>query len=707
MRDATPINYFFNGSRTLFIIPLYQRKYAWQQKHCSRLFEDLKKIHTEGIRSHFFGSIVATKSSETEDDLLIIDGQQRITTLSILILAGINAVKNNVMELGNENIEKVKEDYLYATRRRVDRKIKLRPIEDDMKAYDALFTNDEKEFVENSGITSNYNLFYNLIKSCNLTFEELILAIEKLCIIEIMLDSKDNPQLIFESLNSCGKDLEEVDKVRNYLLMSLTHEQQEIYYHKYWSKIEKLTQGKRYEMFIRDYLTVKTGEISDITDLYFDFKSYDEKHKIDREDFLADMLKYAQFYNVLIEGKIGEYKTDRKLRQLASIGTSVHMPFLMSFYNHALEHSLSKDEIYEVFHVVENYWARRIMCNCPSNALQKLFSLLHSDVMKIYDRHETRGAELKLPYSDVLKYLLLGKKNTSRFPDDTEVKEWFEKREVYKMYSNYKYFLFERMENMDNPEADDEIIEKMRQGRISIEHIMPQTLTPQWKAELGDNYEEIHKNYLHTFCNLTLTGYNTSYSNHSFCEKKEGYIDKKGNRVNGFKDSALSLSNYLKVCNKWTLEEMKKRKDILMENFFYLWPMIKSSYQPLEKEYELVPFNDDDTELKGRTIVGFVYRGENHKVVSWKEMITQVCTLMYKENPTLMTYIATEGNWLHLNNDSNYSRIAENCYLNTSNDTNTKKYILANLFKGCGISPSVLEFKLIPLTELVFEENQD
>ena len=223
MKGAINISDYFYGAKTLFIIPLYQRRYAWQQKHCVRLFEDLIKIHKEGLLSHFFGSIVATKASEVEDDLLIIDGQQRITTLSLLILAALNAVANGDMQTGNEDIEEVKKNYLYAIRRRIDRQIKLRPIEGDMEAYDALFTNNSDDFIKNTGITSNYELFYQLIQVSDLTFENLIGAIEKLEVIDIRLESKDNPQLIFESLNSCGKDLEEADKVRNYLLMSLSH----------------------------------------------------------------------------------------------------------------------------------------------------------------------------------------------------------------------------------------------------------------------------------------------------------------------------------------------------------------------------------------------------------------------------------------------------------------------------------------------------
>lgn len=476
MRDATKINDYFYGAKTLFIIPLYQRKYAWQQKHCLRLFEDLKKIHRDHLHSHFFGSIVSTKASETEDDLLIIDGQQRITTLSLLILAGINAVVNGDMLKGNEDLEEVKKNYLYAIRRRIDRQIKLRPIEDDMKAYDALFTNNVEEFISDSGVTANYRLFYQLIKVSELTFAELIESIERLTVIDICLDSRDNPQLIFESLNSCGKDLEEADKVRNYLLMSLTAEEQENYYHTYWSKIEKLTDGEP-TMFIRDYLTVKKNEISNIQELYFDFKTYDERSGLEREALLSDMLKFARYYRQL-KGETGKPRIDRKLKQIVNIGTTVHLPFMLAFLNYATENDFVEVEIYTVLDTIENYWARRIICNYPANAMQKLFALLHSDIMKIYKRHENRRNELTSSYSQIMNYILLNKQGTAKFPLDNEVKEYFSKRQIYRIPSDYRFFLFERMENENSPEADDQIVEKMKEGRITIEHIMPQTLTP-------------------------------------------------------------------------------------------------------------------------------------------------------------------------------------------------------------------------------------
>lgn len=706
MKDATKISDYFYGAKTLFIIPLYQRKYAWQQKHCVRLFEDLKKIHREGTYSHFFGSIVATRTDNDDDDLLIIDGQQRITTLSLLILAGLNAVANGDMAKGDDDIEEIRKIYLYAVLKKRGRKIKLKPIEGDLEAYDALFTNKPENFIKNTGMTSNYLLLYQMIKASDLSFSDLINAIEKLIVIDIRLDANDKPQLIFESLNSCGKDLEEADKVRNYLLMSLTSSEQEEYYRLYWSKIEKLTDGEP-TMFIRDYLTIENGSISNIEDLYFDFKSYDERANLNRRALLEKMLKYAHYYRQITKGETGNKKLDRKLKQISNIGTTVHLPFILSFFDYADSLSLSEDERYEVLDVVENYWARRIICNYPANALQKMFATLHTDILKIFKRHEKRGIELTLPYSQILKFVLLKKQGTVSFPLDNEVKEKFPTRKIYMIPSSYRCFLFERLENENSPEANDTIVEKMQSGNYTIEHIMPQTLTPQWKQELGDDWENIYNDYLHTFANLTLTGFNTSYSNHSFKEKKEGYIDRKGNKIDGFNNSAFRLSNYLKQIDKWTLDEILERQKLLLDNFMRLWPMITTEYTPLEKEYELVSFDDEEYELTGRTIQGYRYREERHPVNTWKDMLIQVCKLMYNENPSTMTYLATKNYWMHEIENRDLSKIAEHCFVYSSCSTNTKRSILNYLFKEMNIPSQVLEFELVPLADKVIDSEDE
>ncbi len=643
MRDATQLNVYFNGDNVLFLIPLYQRKYSWKKKHCQRLFSDLLKVHEQKLRSHFFGSIVSVQACETAYDLLIIDGQQRLTTISLLILAAINAVKNGRMNCEQEDIVKdTYEKFLIAKyRRNVERKIKLCPIDEDKNAYDALFDNDESQYVpaDKSGITSNYLFLYNLIVALDkkLSFDDLIEAIGKLTVIDIRLDSKDNPQLIFESLNSCGKDLEEADKVRNYLLMSESKEIQEEHYKKYWSKIERNTDGEP-TMFIRDYLTVKNNVISSIDELYFDFKQYHEDKNISRGELMEDMLKFSKYYKEAAKGDTENSKINKKLRQLASIGSNVCMPFYMAFFDYAETNGLSLGIVYEVLDVVENYWARRIICALPANAMAKTFALLHSDVMRIYREHSKKGKDVNVSYAEILKYTLLKKQGTGAFPDDGDIREMFPKRQIYKVHPSYRTFLFERMENLNSREYNETIVQKINDGDITIEHVMPQHLSSQWKKELGSEADVIHQTYLHTFANLTLTGYNQEYGNRPYSEKWSGYNIKKRNKetkreeeykINGFKDSHFRLSDYMKSHLKWTRDELEERGLLLLNNFLDLWPMITSDYKPLEVDKAIISLDEDDIEITGRKIIGYIYKGERHPVSHGKK-----CWCLYVKNCT-------------------------------------------------------------------------
>lgn len=189
---------------------------------------------------------------------------------------------------------------------------------------------------------------------------------------------------------------------------------------------------------------------------------------------------------------------------------------------------------------------------------------------------------------------------------------------------------------------------------------MPQQLTQSWKDSLGIHYKDIYDKYLHTFANLTLTAYNSNYGNHSFMEKKEGYINKKNNKIYGFKDSTFKLSNYLKTISQWTENEIKERGKLLESNFLHLWPMITTSYVPLERESDIVSFDDDDVEVTNRYIQAFIYRGVKHKISTWKGMLVEVCKLVYEENPTLMSYFAQKGGYLQTQESANYLKIAEN-----------------------------------------------
>lgn len=501
--DAQPLIKFFDGSDKRFIIPLYQRNYDWKEENCEQLFNDLLNLHESNRKSHFFGSIVSSIQPGTEDRY-IIDGQQRITTVSLLLIAIVNVKKEGLIEATDSKlVEKIFKRYLVDEYQEDERKVKLKPIKKDMEAFDALLYKSREQYIKESNVTRNYDFFYDRVIRSGLTIDELFETIKKLEVINIRLDADDDPQLIFESLNSTGLDLSEADKIRNYLLMSLSPTEQDNLYNRFWNPIEVFT---KYDpsSFVRDYLTMKQGKIGRIDKIYFIFKEYAEGNNMARADLLEDMHHYAKIYSQIANAKAGTDKLNQKLSQLRTLDSTIAYPFFMAFFNYASKNDLPESEICKVIDVIESYWARRIICNLPSNALNKVFATLHRDVL---NQKYKVVSDNKPAYIDVLTYILLKKGRSSIFPSDEDVKTDFATRQVYKIPANARMFILERLENRDNNERHD-VVKGLSEKKISIEHIMPQTLSDQWKKDLGPEWERIHQTYLHTMANLTLTAYN-------------------------------------------------------------------------------------------------------------------------------------------------------------------------------------------------------
>ena len=683
--DAQPLIKFFDGSDKRFIIPLYQRNYDWKEDNCEQLFQDLLKMHHSDRKSHFFGSIVSSIQSGTEDRF-IIDGQQRITTVSLLLIAMVNAFKvGDIQATDGKLVDKIFKRYLVDEYQEDERKVKLKPIKKDMDAFDALLYKPKEQYLKGSNVTRNYEFFYDKIVKSGLTMDELFETIKKLEVINIKLDEDDDPQLIFESLNSTGLDLSEADKIRNYLLMSLAPAEQDDLYTRYWNPIEEST---KYDpsSFVRDYLTMKQGKIGRIDKIYFIFKEYAENERIGRAELLEEMHHYAKIYSQIDNANMGTEKINRKLNQVRTLDSTVAYPFYMAFFDYAEKNGLSDEEKYRVLDIVEAYWARRIICNLPSNALNKVFATLHRDVLN----NMNKAVEGTNPtYTDVLIYLLLKKGRSSVFPKDDEVKEDFATRQVYKMPANLRMFILERMENRDSKECHD-VVKQLTEKTISIEHIMPQTLSEKWKDALGEEWERIHQQYLHTMANLTLTGYNSQYSNLAFLEKRD--MEK------GFNDSAFRLNNYVKSCDQWTEVEMKQRQHDLLEVFMRLWPMPSTTFEPAKREIESASIEDDDYEFTGKKIQGYFYHNVHYTVNTWKEMLIQMCNHVLLEKRSTIE-------WLCANEEHGFSRtpetwrkeLAPGLYVWTDNSTYTKINILRGMLNECNI----------PLSELVFEFRAD
>ena len=682
--DAQPLIKFFDGSDKRFIIPLYQRNYDWKEDNCDQLFQDLIKLHNSDRKSHFFGSIVSSIQLGTEDRY-IIDGQQRITTVSLLLIAMVNASKEGLINAQDSKlVEKIFKRYLVDEYQEDERKVKLKPIKKDLQAFDALLYKSKNFYIKESNVTRNYDFFYDKVIHSGLTIDELFETIKKLEVINIRLDEDDDPQLIFESLNSTGLDLSEADKIRNYLLMSLAPADQDDLYNRLWNPIEEFT---KYDpsSFVRDYLTMKQGKIGRIDKIYFIFKEYAEEAKMTRSELLEEMYYYAKIYSQIDNAKVGSDKLNQKLKQLRTLDSTIAYPFFMAFFDYARNNNLSENEIYRVIDIIEAYWARRIICNLPSNALNKVFSTLHRDILNHIDKSGIEHPS----YVDVLIYVLLKKGRSSVFPNDEEVKADFATRQVYKMPTNARMFILERMENRDNNERHD-VVSELLEKNITIEHIMPQTLSDKWKNSLGEEWERISQQYLHTMANLTLTGYNSQYSNLTFLEKRN--MDK------GFKDSAFRLNNYVKSCEQWTEKELKQRQQDLYEVFMKLWPMPTTIFAPIKQEAESASLDEDDFEFTGKKLQAYILYGVRYTVNTWKEMLIKVCNhILLEKRSTIEWLCANEKSGFSTTLESWRREIAPNMYLWTDNSTATKINILHSLFDECNI----------PYSELVFEFRSD
>ena len=287
---------FLEGNDKHFVIPVYQRNYDWSKEHCKRLFDDIEDIHIKKFKSHFLGTIVSIYDEQSEKrEYLIIDGQQRITTLSLLLLSLYDLLESEEIK-GNLNKEEIRDEYLVNKYSEGEKRIRLKPVKDDNAAFVNLFEGSE-EYIPDSNVTNNFTYFKKRIKELKFPIEDFYRAIKKLMIVEIeLIRSEDDPQLIFESLNSTGLSLTQSDLVRNFILMKQPSKEQEQFYNQYWYKIEKNTKFN-VDSFIRDFLTYKERVIPNKDKVYESFKKFvRNNHSENIEEFLKELLKFSEHY---------------------------------------------------------------------------------------------------------------------------------------------------------------------------------------------------------------------------------------------------------------------------------------------------------------------------------------------------------------------------------------------------------------------------
>ena len=677
------------GADKRFIIPVYQRNYDWKRENCEQLYDDLKKVVRENRPSHFFGSIVyASEGNGAGTDCNIIDGQQRLTTVTLLLLAMRDLVRRGLVGTSHDRLdEQIEQRWLLSPWAREDDRLKLRPVKTDREAFARLF-GDEEDYDRSSNLTHNYEYFYNELQKQAVSIDELFRAVGKLEVICISLEDDDNAQLIFESLNSTGLALDEGDKIRNYVLMSQPLKEQNRLYDTYWLKIERCTQGD-VSAFVRDYLSIKMQTTPTVKAVYQVFKRYAEDSALSIESLLEDMLSYARLYEKLLTCKsdLSVPGLDDCLYRMKRLEITVTRPYLMEVFRLNQEGKLPAGDVLKVFLIVETYLFRRNICEVPTNALNKIFLTLNREILR-YDGG-TDG------YVDKLVYALLAKRDSGRFPDDGEFAAALAGKQVYLMRGRYKDYIFERFENYGTVEVKD-VYTLLDTGIYSIEHIMPQHLTPAWAEDLGADYALIHDTWQHRLANLTLSGYNPHLSNATFTEKRD---DPGG----GYKASGLRMNQRLAQLERWTLPEIEARsRELVKYARDKIWAYPKTGFVPARRELDSCSLGDEDADLTGRWVQKYSFFGVEQPVSNWSEVFVQVLKQLHQRDKSVLYSLASvndaDGVSVYFSYQPNSFRspvqVDANLYVEKNTSTNTKLNILRRVFSLYGVDADELVFYL-------------
>lgn len=623
------LNRFLAQSDTQFIIPVYQRNYDWTYSQCKQLLDDILEVgQNDKTSAHFIGSIVYVHddvySASGINELTIIDGQQRLTTLTLIYLI---IYKIAILFDDKQLQNKINEQYLI---NKFDEeegaKLKLRPTENNEKALRYLLNGDEnEEFNEYSRLVENYNYFKSKITEEN--YKVVLDGLGKLMFVEISLDrEKDDPQKIFESLNSTGLELSEADLIRNYILMGLKPKKQNIIYREYWEIIELLAKDtnsneSKVSDFIRDFLTIKNKKIPNKNKVYHEFKiNYPIANYDELEIILSEIKSLAKHYNKLLNPSSEQDELIKKqLTYINKLEINVSFPFLLQVYEDFSKSRISRDVFISILELVQSFVWRRFIIGLPTNALNKIFMRLYEDV----DREN---------YYDSIVFSLINKKGTQRFPRDAEITNNLNERDLYNIQSKNRTYFLERLENYNNQEP----VKIEGNSQITIEHIFPQNPEPKWKISLGeDEYQLIKENFLNTIANLTLSGNNGKLGNKYFTDKRDMNID---GGEQGYKFSRLWLNRDLAELNEWNLIHLKDRGKKIENRFFDIWPLPIVKYVVDEEHSETNIF--DAEEPTNKKLEYAVFFGQKIETRYVSELYKHVIRQLFELQP--QTFFTTD-----------------------------------------------------------------
>ncbi len=535
-----------------FEIPIYQRTYSWTKIECRQLWNDILRAgRYDSILAHFVGSIVYIESGlyqvSSQSPLLVIDGQQRLTTVSLIIEALARGLKSEEPVQGFSP-RKLRNYYLLNPEEEGDLRYKLLLSQTDRDTLLAIVNQKPPLADPSLRLKENFEFFEKQIKMLGNNLEPLCKGLAKLMVVDIALSrGQDDPQLIFESMNSTGRELSQADLIRNFVLMDLEPNHQTRLYNDYWrpmeATFEQYPDNDHFDAFIRYYLAIKTNEIPKIREVYAAFKAYARGSQFHDsiDNLVTDLRAFANHYCVIVTGKETHPVLTDAFADLRELDVDADCPFLMELYHDYTQGLLSMQELELAIRLVESYIFRRAVCALPPNSMINTFS--------------TFGRALKKDrYLESIQAYFLILSNPCRFPYNSEFFREIKVRDLYNF--RYRSYWLRRLENHGRKE-------RVSVNEYTIEHIMPQHLTTEWQEALGEDCKRIHEAYLHTLGNLTLTGYNAEYSDRSFAEKR----DMEG----GFKESPLRVNEGIGILKKWNEKAIRSRANRLAKKAGVIW----------------------------------------------------------------------------------------------------------------------------------------
>lgn len=596
---------FIGKGKKTFNIPVYQRNYDWQEENCKKLFTDIENIikHNEEIE-HFLGTVVyvLTKVERDYEEYVLIDGQQRITSISLLLKALHEKITSE------DTKESIWEQYLINKKSPDNIRIRLKPIESDSVSYKQLIDNNDDS--SNSNVCRNYKIFKELLENSHYSAEQIYSALYKIELVTIKLEKdkkSENPQLIFESLNSTGLSLTQADLIRNYLLMNSEYEKQTTLYKNFWLKIEIELANNKISDFIRDFLTMKTGKIANKNKVYEEFKEYMRLQKeLNEEAVLEELVTYSTYYNWFLNTNSNNEEINEKLKHFKYLKNTTVYPLLLSVFEDTYYYKkLDEKKLLKIIDLLISYIFRRTICGYKTSSINKVFASIPKKILENQDEKDI--------YFKIEKNLMERRLETI-FPRNEEFKINFIKYNFEKNKELLKYTLKELEEQISNNVINDV-------SNLNIEYIMPENLNSEWKLELGEKkFENTHLEYLGTIGNSSLIENDLLRYNKNFKIKKEFY-----------KKSNIEITKNIDDYQIWTDNEIKNRAEQLYEKSKEIWS-IPAGYkiQKLNNiEYGKEYLLNSSINVTGEKPDKLIIDGIPYPVKSWKGLLEKLCIVLY------------------------------------------------------------------------------